>query len=398
MAGQGRVAVLMGSESDDGKMQPALSVLRGAGVLHHVEVMSAHREPDRVAAFAKGARGNGYSVIICGAGLAAHLAGAVAANTDLPVIGVPLSGGIGGGQDALLATVQMPKGVPVATVGVDNSANAAWLAIRILGTPRSKLAAGDNLPPPQLTGEVVSEGKTKTLFATADPGHLVMRFNDDVTANNGEKHEVMAGKGATGCAFNTKIMLALAAEGIRTHYRGSGEKPNEAIVQRLDMIPLECVVRNRAAGSFCRRLAVDKGLRFSAPLYELFYKSDELNDPLVTEDTAVIMGWATYEQLGIMRRQTLRVNTVVGEMLRKHGIELVDFKIEFGVSHGLLLVGDEFSPDSCRMWDLKTGDSLDKDLFRQSQGGFLEACEEVLGRMSELTANEVWVHAAHACA
>jgi phosphoribosylaminoimidazole-succinocarboxamide synthase len=216
-----------------------------------------------------------------------------------------------------------------------------------------------------------------------------MEFRDDVTANNGEKHEVVPGKGVTTCAFNAAIMDALASAFIWTHYLGPGSAPNTAVVQRLTMIPLECVVRNRTAGSFCRRLGVETGRELKDPLYELFYKSDELNDPLITEQTAVVMGWATESQLKQMRSITLRVNTAVSVLLRDKGIELVDFKIEFGVNgEGKLLVGNEFTPDSCRMWDVATGKTLDKDLFRQGHGGFLEAYREALGRVSSASASD----------
>jgi phosphoribosylaminoimidazole-succinocarboxamide synthase len=149
------------------------------------------------------------------------------------------------------------------------------------------------------------------------------------------------------------------------------------------MVPLECVIRNQAAGSLCRRLGVKKETTFDPPLYELFYKSDELNDPLVGEGTAIALGWSDKAQLAAMEVVTRRVNTAVSALLRKSGIRLVDFKIEFGVDpRGRLVVGDEFSPDSCRMWDEATGESLDKDLFRQGLGGFLEAYRAVVGRLA----------------
>lgn len=383
-----RVAVLMGSESDRVKMEPACGVLRKLGISFTFDVMSAHRDPAKVMRFAQGARAEQYSVIICGAGMAAHLAGAVAANTDLPVIGVPLSGGIGGGQDALFATVQMPSGVPVATVGIDGAANAAWLAARILGVgpgstehhPAPDMAVS---PDALVARSVVARGKTKTLWSTQDPHLLIMQFNDDVTANNGEKHEVAAGKGESTCAFNAAVMQVLKTAGIPTHFVDSGPSPNTAVVQRLRMIPLECVIRNQAAGSLCSRIGVKKGMKFDPPLYELFYKSDEFNDPLVGEGTAIAFGWSDKAQLGAMEVITRRVNTEVSALLRKSGIQLVDYKIEFGVDHrGRLVVGDEFSPDSCRMWDEATGESLDKDLFRKGLGGFLEAYRAVVGRLA----------------
>jgi phosphoribosylaminoimidazole-succinocarboxamide synthase len=292
--------------------------------------------------------------------------------------------------------VQMPKGVPVATVGVDNAANAAWLAIRILNAIapfQSNRSAAETArvwtiaDVQRIIGETIAQGKTKTLYETSEEDCIVMKFRDDVTANNGEKHQVLEGKGVSACAFNTLIMEELAKHNIPTHFLGAvQEGANDmAVVRRLSMIPLEAVVRNLAAGSLCRRLGIEKGRVFNPPLFELFYKSDELNDPLVTTGTAVTMGWASEQQLAEIECITRKVNEVVSELLLSKGIHLVDFKIEFGVTQdGKLVVGDEFSPDSCRMYDAHTGASLDKDVFRLAVGGdgnLLETYRTVLDRV-----------------
>ena len=181
-------------------------------------------------------------------------------------------------------------------------------------------------------------------------------------------------------SFNAFIMQKLADAGIPTHF----EKlltPDEVLVKRLNMIPVECVIRNYAAGSLCRRVGVEEGRPLTPPTFELFYKDDALGDPMVNESLAVTLGWATAEQLAEMKALTYRVNDVLNTLFDQGGMMLVDFKLEFGVFHGQIVLGDEFSPDGCRLWDKETKKKLDKDRFRQGLGDVIEAYEEVSQRI-----------------
>jgi phosphoribosylaminoimidazole-succinocarboxamide synthase len=175
-------------------------------------------------------------------------------------------------------------------------------------------------------------------------------------------------------------MEALGAAGIPTHF----EKllnANESVVKRLDMIPVECVVRNQAAGSLVRRLGIEEGLSFDPPLFELFLKNDELHDPMITEHHVEAFHWATRAEMATMHDLTLKVNEVLRAMFFDVGLLLVDFKIEFGRFHGEIFLGDEFSPDGCRLWDIETGEKKDKDRFRQGLGGVVEAYRDVSERL-----------------
>lgn len=223
-------------------------------------------------------------------------------------------------------------------------------------------------------------GKAKSVYETNDPDHLVLVFRDDTSAFDGKKVEQLAKKGRVNNRFNAFIMQKLADAGIPTHF----EKlltPDEVLVKRLNMIPVECVIRNYAAGSLCRRVGVEEGRLLTPPTFELFYKDDALGDPMVNESLAVTLGWATAEQLAEMKALTYRVNDVLNTLFDQGGMMLVDFKLEFGVFHGQIVLGDEFSPDGCRLWDKETKKKLDKDRFRQGLGDVIEAYEEVSQRI-----------------
>jgi len=223
-------------------------------------------------------------------------------------------------------------------------------------------------------------GKAKSVYETTDPDHLVLVFRDDTSAFDGKKVEQLAKKGRVNNRFNAFIMQKLADAGIPTHF----EKlltPDEVLVKRLNMIPVECVIRNYAAGSLCRRVGVEEGRALTPPTFELFYKDDALGDPMVNESLAVTLGWATAEQLAEMKALTYRVNDVLNSLFDQGGMMLVDFKLEFGVFHGQIVLGDEFSPDGCRLWDKETKKKLDKDRFRQGLGDVIEAYEEVSQRI-----------------
>jgi phosphoribosylaminoimidazole-succinocarboxamide synthase len=223
-------------------------------------------------------------------------------------------------------------------------------------------------------------GKAKSVYETNDADHLILVFRDDTSAFDGKKVEQLARKGKVNNLFNAFIMQKLSEAGIETHF----EKlltPNEVLVKRLNMIPVECVVRNYAAGSLCRRLGVEEGKALTPPTFELFYKDDSLGDPMVNDSLSVSLGWATAEQLEQMKKLTYQVNEVLKALFDAGNMLLVDFKLEFGVFHGRIVLGDEFSPDGCRLWDKDTKKKLDKDRFRQGLGDVVEAYEEVALRL-----------------
>ncbi|MCH8501993.1 MAG: phosphoribosylaminoimidazolesuccinocarboxamide synthase [Aliidiomarina sp.] len=223
-------------------------------------------------------------------------------------------------------------------------------------------------------------GKAKTVFTTENPEYLILEFRDDTSAFDGEKVEQLARKGMVNNKFNHFIMEKLAAAGIPTQMEAL-LSDTECVVKKLDMIPVECVVRNLAAGSLVRRLGVQEGLELSPPTFELFLKNDALHDPMVNESHVETFGWATAEQMAEMKRLTFAVNDVLKPLFADAGMLLVDYKLEFGVFHGEIVLGDEFSPDGCRLWDKETQTKLDKDRFRQGLGGVVEAYEEVAKRL-----------------
>ena len=228
--------------------------------------------------------------------------------------------------------------------------------------------------------ELLYQGKAKSAYLTDDPDLLVLQFRDDTSAFDGEIIEQLSKKGAINNQFNAFIMTRLAEAGIPTHFV-ERLSATDALVKRLDMIPVECVVRNKAAGSLVRRLGVDEGLDFDPPLFELFLKNDALHDPMITEHHVEAFGWATRDEMARMHELTLQTNTVLKAMFDEAGLQLVDFKLEFGRFHGEIVLGDEFSPDGCRLWDKATGEKKDKDRFRQKLGGVLEAYREVAERL-----------------
>jgi len=228
--------------------------------------------------------------------------------------------------------------------------------------------------------EELYTGKAKSVYTTDDPDLLVMHFRNDTSAFDGKKREQLARKGAVNNQFNAFIMEKLRAAGIPTHMERQ-LSADESLVKRLEMIPVECVVRNIAAGSVCRRLGIKEGIDLSPPTYELFLKDDALGDPMINDSHALTFGWATEEQLARMKELTFQTNEVLRQLFLDGGMLLVDFKLEFGVFHGEVLLADEFSPDGCRLWDSKTREKLDKDRFRQDLGNVVESYEEVGRRL-----------------
>lgn len=228
--------------------------------------------------------------------------------------------------------------------------------------------------------ELLYTGKAKSVYATDDQDRLVILFRNDTSAFNGQKLEQLERKGRVNNRFNAFIMEKLQAAGIATHHEKT-LAPDESLVKRLTMIPVECVVRNYAAGSLCKRLGIEEGKELNPPTFELFLKNDALGDPMINESHAVSFGWATPEQLAQMKVLSFQVNEVLKQLFLDGGMLLVDFKLEFGLFHGEILLGDEFSPDGCRLWDKDTRKKLDKDRFRQGLGGVVEAYEEVGQRL-----------------
>jgi phosphoribosylaminoimidazole-succinocarboxamide synthase len=228
--------------------------------------------------------------------------------------------------------------------------------------------------------DLLYTGKAKSVYTTDDPDHLVILFRNDTSAFDGKKVEQLDRKGMVNNKFNAFIMDRLAAAGIPVHQEKllSG---TESLVKRLTMIPVECVVRNFAAGSLVRRLGVEEGMALNPPTFELFLKNDALGDPMVNEYHVRSFGWATDEQLARMKELSFRVNDVLKQLFDAGNMLLVDFKLEFGLFHGQVMLGDEFSPDGCRLWDKDTRKKLDKDRFRQGLGGVVEAYEEVGHRL-----------------
>jgi phosphoribosylaminoimidazole-succinocarboxamide synthase len=229
-------------------------------------------------------------------------------------------------------------------------------------------------------GKELYRGKAKSVFTTDHPDLMIMHFRDDTSAFDGEKKEQLARKGMVNNRFNAFIMTKLREVGVPTHF----EKllsDTDSLVKTLQMVPVECVVRNYAAGSLVRRLGVTEGQELNPPTFELFLKNDALHDPMINESHVLSFGWATEAELARMKALTLKVNDVLKKMFANAGMLLVDFKLEFGRFHGEIILGDEFSPDGCRLWDAQTRKKLDKDRFRQGLGGVVEAYEEVATRL-----------------
>lgn len=223
-------------------------------------------------------------------------------------------------------------------------------------------------------------GKAKSVYTTDDPDKLILHFRDDTSAFDGERIEQLARKGMVNNRFNAFIMGKLQAAGIPTHF-DQLLSDNEVLVKKMDMIPVECVVRNLSAGSLCRRLGVKEGQDLNPPTFEFFLKNDALHDPMVNESHIDTFGWATPAEVARMKALTFEVNTVLKKLFLEGGMLLVDYKLEFGRFHGEVILGDEFSPDGCRLWDVTTREKLDKDRFRQGLGGVVEAYEEVARRL-----------------
>lgn len=223
-------------------------------------------------------------------------------------------------------------------------------------------------------------GKAKTVYFTDDPNLLVLEFRNDTSALDGERIEQFERKGMINNKFNHFIMQKLEQAGIPTQMERL-LSDTESLVKKLNMIPVECVIRNRAAGSLVKRLGIEEGTLLESPIFDLFLKNDAQHDPMINESYCETFGWVSRAHLSEMKRLSYKANEVLNALFDKAELILVDFKLEFGLFNGQVVLGDEFSPDGSRLWDKKTKDKLDKDRFRQSLGGLIEAYEEVAKRI-----------------
>ena len=223
-------------------------------------------------------------------------------------------------------------------------------------------------------------GKAKSVYKTDDDDFVILSFRDDTSAFDGEKVEQLSRKGEVNNKFNAFVMEYLQKSGIPTHFERL-LNANESLVKSMEMMAVECVVRNVASGSLCRRLGVEDGLELSPPVFEFFLKNDALHDPMINEYHIETFGWAKAEDVTIMKALTFKVNDALQKLFSDAGMILVDYKLEFGLFKGEVILGDEFSPDGCRLWDAETRKKLDKDRFRQGLGGVIEAYEEVALRI-----------------
>ena len=229
--------------------------------------------------------------------------------------------------------------------------------------------------------EQVYEGKAKKVFRTDDPELFIVSYKDDATAFNGLKKGTIAGKGAINNRMTNNLMRRLEAQGIPTHFVQE-LSDRETLVKKVSIVPLEVIIRNISAGSFAKRYGVEEGIVFDAPTIEFSYKNDELGDPLINSCHALALKLATAEEIETIKRYAFRVNELLKALLLSHGIELVDFKLEFGrLPDGSIVLADEISPDTCRFWDVETHEKLDKDRFRRDLSGVEDAYQEVMRRL-----------------
>lgn len=228
--------------------------------------------------------------------------------------------------------------------------------------------------------EQLYEGKAKKVFLTDDEDILIVDYKDDATAFNGEKKGTIVGKGAINNRMTNYIFQEIEKAGVPTHYvKELSDRETE--VKRVSIVPLEVIIRNVAAGSFSKRLGVEEGTPFSAPTIEFSYKNDELGDPLINDYFAIALNLATREEIDKITEYAFKVNDILKAFFKEAGIDLIDFKIEFGRYHGEIILADEISPDTCRLWDSKTKEKLDKDRFRRDLGNVEDAYKEVFKRI-----------------
>lgn len=228
--------------------------------------------------------------------------------------------------------------------------------------------------------EMLYEGKAKKVYATGNPDLLIVSYKDDATAFNGEKKGTIVGKGAINNRMTNFIFKKLEEKGVPTHFV---EELNntETVVKKVEIVPLEVIIRNCSAGSFAKRMGMKEGIRFKCPTLEFSYKNDDLGDPFINDYYALALDLASREEIDAITAYTFKVNEVLCEYFDSLGIDLIDFKIEFGRYHGQVILADEISPDTCRLWDKVTHEKLDKDRFRRDLGNVEDAYEEVFRRL-----------------
>ena len=228
--------------------------------------------------------------------------------------------------------------------------------------------------------EQLYEGKAKKVFLTDDPDILIVDYKDDATAFNGEKKGTIVGKGAINNRMTNHVFQMLEKSGVPTHFIEE-LSDRETAVKRVSIVPLEVIVRNVAAGSFSKRLGVPEGTKFTEPTIEFSYKNDALGDPLINDYFARALDLATWEEIVTIKKYAFQVNAFLKEYFLKADLKLIDFKIEFGRYHGKIILADEVSPDTCRLWDVHTNEKMDKDRFRRDLGNVEEAYIEVFRRL-----------------
>ena len=237
----------------------------------------------------------------------------------------------------------------------------------------------------------IYEGKAKILFEGPEPGTLIQYFKDDATAFNNKKHAILEGKGVLNNRISEFVMVGLDRIGVPTHFI-KRLNMREQLVRHVEIIPVEVVVRNVAAGTICKRLGVEEGANLPRSIIEFYYKNDELGDPLIAEEHITAFNWANPQEIDDMMALALRINDNLSGLFTGVGIKLVDFKVEFGRQYEVdlmrLIVADEISPDSCRLWDVESGDIMDKDRFRKDLGDVTDAYREVARRLGVLRENE----------
>lgn len=227
------------------------------------------------------------------------------------------------------------------------------------------------------------EGKAKKVFITENENEFIVYYKDDATAFNGEKKAKISSKGILNNKISTIMFENLAKEGITSHFIKS-LSDREMLVKKVEILPLEVIVRNITAGSFCKRYGVEEGIVLDTPIFEMSYKNDDLGDPLLNDDHALALKLATKEEIDFLRNQALKINEIMKKFFLKMDLKLVDFKLEFGKDvNGNIILADEISPDTCRLWDVNTNEKLDKDRFRKDLGDLVQGYEEVLTRMNK---------------
>ena len=229
-------------------------------------------------------------------------------------------------------------------------------------------------------GKLLYEGKAKQVYATENPDEVIVFYKDDATAFNGEKKGTITGKGVINNQMSAILFEMLEVKGIPTHML-SVLSEREQLVRSVEIVPLEVIIRNTAAGSMCKRLGIEEGMELLEPIFEICYKNDEFGDPLINNDHAVALGLATRQEIKTIKDYTMKINDMLLAFFAERGIRLIDFKLEFGRYKGKILLADEISPDTCRFWDAETGKKLDKDRFRRNLGDVESVYAEMLSRV-----------------